>query len=60
MSKFYHLELSNISPNAKIGKDCIVHSHVIIYDDVIISEYLTFIEIIKKAEIHIILKIHQP
>lgn len=32
--KQYKPELSNISPHIKIGKDCIVHSHVVIYDNV--------------------------
>ncbi len=35
--KMYHQELCNISPNAIIGDDCIIHDFVSIYDDVIIG-----------------------
>lgn len=38
MIKFHRPELSNINPNAKIGDDCVIHSHVVIYDDVIIGD----------------------
>jgi len=34
MTKFWGKEFSNISENAVIGDDCIIHSHVVIYDDV--------------------------
>ena len=37
MAKFWKKELSNISELAIIGRDCIIHSHVIIYDDVIVG-----------------------
>lgn len=38
MIKYYKKELSNISEKAEIGDDCIIHSHVIIYDDVWIGK----------------------
>ncbi len=34
MTKIYNPELSNINPNAVIGEDCTIHSHVWIGDDV--------------------------
>lgn len=34
MTKYYRKDLSNISDKAEIGQDCIIHSHVVIYDDV--------------------------
>lgn len=37
MNKIWHPELSNISPNAKIGDNCVIHSHVDIFDDVVIG-----------------------
>lgn len=33
-NKVYKPELSNISPKAEIGKDCVIHPQVAIYDDV--------------------------
>ena len=36
--KQYKPELSNISPHIEMGKDCIVHSHVVIYDNVKIGD----------------------
>lgn len=38
MNKIYKPELSNISVKAKIGKDCIIHTHVDIHDDVEMGE----------------------
>ena len=37
-TKFYKKRLSNISKNAEIADGCIIHSHVVIYDDVIIGK----------------------
>jgi UDP-2-acetamido-3-amino-2,3-dideoxy-glucuronate N-acetyltransferase len=37
MTKIWHPELSNISPLAHIGEDCVIHSHVWIGDHVIIG-----------------------
>ena len=34
---FWRMELSNISDSAVIGKGSTIHSHVVIYDDVIIG-----------------------
>lgn len=37
--KIWHPHLSNIDPSAKIGKDCVIHSHVWIGKDVEIGDY---------------------
>lgn len=37
-TKYWKPELSNIHGNAIIGVDCIIHSHVVIYDDVVIGD----------------------
>lgn len=37
--KLWNPELSNISDKAQIGQDCIIHSHVVIYDDVVIGNF---------------------
>lgn len=36
-TKIYNPELSNISPNAVIGENCVIHSHVWIGDGVVIG-----------------------
>jgi UDP-3-O-[3-hydroxymyristoyl] glucosamine N-acyltransferase len=40
--KKYFEHLSNISPEATIGKDCIIHAGVHIHDDVIIGPSTSF------------------